>query len=130
MLGARLEQASVQVDVEAHRREAVGRRLDRPAVGREPVRAGATRAGGAHVLVLGVLVLADPYAGGLAPRAVGGERVPAARPRAVQRRAREAVLCAAGGAGGEAGAERVALLDHGAVGVAAAPPGEQRRVLP
>ena len=109
---------------------AVGAAADRPAVGRVAVAAGARRARGADDAILGVLDLTDPFAGRLAAGVVSREVVPAAWPRPVQPCTGEPVLRAPGQPGREAGREGVALLDDRAVGVAASPPAEQRRVLP
>src|SRR5690348_7722312 len=121
-LRAGLEDRAVELVGHPQGREAVRRGVDGPAEGREGVPARAAAAGRADEAVLAVLVLPHP----LAPAREG---VPAARPRPGQGGAGDPVRARPGGAGREARPEGVALLDDRAVGVAAPPPREQRRVL-
>src|SRR5215469_13267181 len=93
--GAGIEGLAVQVDVELDGGEAVGRGVDDAAErGKTPLaRARLPRV--ADVVVRTVLGLADPLAGRLARRLVGGEVIPPARRAAGQCGAGDPVQAAA-----------------------------------
>src|SRR5262249_21254656 len=125
-----IEHVPVEIDVELHRTETVRRPVTRTA---EAGVAGLPVARGARVPAEAVAAepaLPDPLAGGLGGRAVRGEGVPAARLGRLQAGAGDPVRRRALRRRREAAAEGVALLDHRAVRVLTAPPGEQGRVLP